>query len=54
MCPSVIIIHVALLCLLVYLARTKCTTCVDKNFKTYLVLIFGIIFVISGVLIQLC
>ncbi|VCW84528.1 unnamed protein product [Gulo gulo] len=38
--------------LLVYLAGAKCTTCVeDKDSKARLVLVSGIIFVISGVLI---
>ncbi|KAL6091784.1 hypothetical protein STEG23_000193 [Scotinomys teguina] len=47
----VITLLIVLLGLLVYLAGAKCTTCVeDKNSKSRLVLISGIIFVISGIL----
>lgn len=47
----VVTLLIVLLGLLVYLAGAKCTTCVeDKNSKSRLVLISGIIFVISGVL----
>ncbi|KAM7327256.1 hypothetical protein ACRRTK_013623 [Alexandromys fortis] len=50
--PSCIItLLIGLLGLLVNLAGAKCTTCVgDKNSKSSLVLISGLIFVISGVL----
>ncbi|XP_017834151.1 claudin-6 [Callithrix jacchus] len=47
----VVALLVVLLGLLVYLAGAKCTTCVeDKDAKARLVLISGIVFVISGVL----
>lgn len=47
----VVTLLIVLLGLLVYLAGAKCTTCVeDRNSKSRLVLISGIIFVISGVL----
>ncbi|EDM03766.1 rCG33827, isoform CRA_a [Rattus norvegicus] len=47
----VITLLIVLLGLLLYLAGAKCTTCVeDKNSKSRLVLISGVIFVISGVL----
>ena len=50
--PSCIItLLIGLLGLLVNLAGAKCTTCVEeKNSKSSLVLISGLIFVISGVL----
>lgn len=47
----VVTLLIVLFGLLVYLAGAKCTTCVeDKNSKSRLVLVSGIIFVISGVL----
>ncbi|XP_012297318.1 claudin-6 isoform X2 [Aotus nancymaae] len=47
----VIALLVVLFGLLVYLAGAKCTTCVeDKDSKARLVLISGIVFVISGIL----
>ncbi|CAH6786712.1 claudin-6 [Phodopus roborovskii] len=48
---SVITLLIVLLGLLVYLTGAKCTTCVeDKNSKSRLVLISGIIFIISSIL----
>ncbi|XP_060220032.1 claudin-6 isoform X3 [Meriones unguiculatus] len=48
----VVALLIVLLGMMVYLAGAKCTTCVDdKNSKSRLVLMSGIIFVLSGILI---